>query len=152
MRRENSLLLMNFNQIAFSSTQGTNEPSPTASISNICPGTWNLALPPAAAGSFYLALHSVFSTQALTGCEGLVASLIFPHTRSLMGGCNSGTLQCISMLSHSRLPETCFGSVAPCLVSLTPGFCLTGCEVCFSTRFRFSRCSLGSLGELQCLS
>ena len=24
--------------------------------------------------------------------------------------------------------------------------------LCFSTRFRFSRCSLGSLGELQCLS
>ena len=50
-----------------------------------------------------------------------------------MGGCNSGTLQCISMLSHSRLPETCFGSVAPCLVSLTPGFCLTGCEVALAT-------------------
>ena len=38
--------LMNFNQVAFSfKTQGTNEPSPPASISNICPGTWNLALP-----------------------------------------------------------------------------------------------------------
>ena len=77
------LRLMNFNQVAFSLTQGTNEPSPPASISNICPGTWNLALPPAVAGSLHLALHSVFSTQAPTGCEGLMASLIFPNTRKL---------------------------------------------------------------------
>ena len=58
--------------------------------------------------------------------------LDFPKHQVLIGQMllkdSFGHLHCISMFSHSRLTETSFGSVAHCLVSLTPGFCLTGCE------------------------
>ena len=40
-------------------------------------GTWNLALPSTVPGPLHLALHSVFSTQTPTGCEGLGPFLNF---------------------------------------------------------------------------
>ena len=99
---------LNFNQVAFSLTQGSWNFQPSTSTFQIfvqvclplafdelethvnsktknpfstqvlIMGLWNLVLPPTVAGLFSL-------YQAPTDCEGFVSSLIFPNARFLLG-------------------------------------------------------------------